>query len=395
MMESLTAVEFGSARFASSDAIRKISAPAAVISAPAIDESGRISVPGFSSGLSVSSYLPLSHLYTNIVEAGRILDRYRSRLRLMEMPDLQELTIGQAPLTALSPSTLQPHLYYKREDQTVTRAYKVRGAVVGMAKLMESQGAERFLAVSTGNHALGLFKAAELLGPKAVRVVVPHNTALCKLEKLNAALSALKKKQPYTQADLLQVGQTFDEARAWAHAHKRPDESILDPYGDPWVVAGQGTIGLELAQQVRLLLQESGNRYEEVCFSSPVGGGGLLTGTATALMMSAAWDPAFKDVYLRFLGWQLADMNAPLGDAIRVHELAAFNQQVLGDLSVHMGQMSNEQMAQGQAYVKRDLGKTVEGPSGGAVTAAIALPQTAPGDKRLLIGILSGANVSR
>src|SRR6478609_1811251 len=210
-MESLATVKFDSTRFAAG--VNGIAAPAIdaiQLTAPAITESGRIILPGFPSGLSVEAYLSLSHLYANVIEASRILDRYRSRLRLLESSDLQEVSVGQAPLTALTPSTQQPNLYYKREDQTITRAYKVRGAVVGMAKLMESRSAERFLAVSTGNHALGLFKAAELLGPKAVRVVVPHNTSLCKLEKLNAALSSLKKKQPYTQADLLQVGQTFD-----------------------------------------------------------------------------------------------------------------------------------------------------------------------------------------
>jgi len=393
-MESLATVQFDSTRFASG--VNSIAAPAVdaiQLTTPAITESGRIILPGFPSGLSVEAYLSLSHLYTNVIEASRILDRYRSRLRLLESPDLQEASVGQAPLTALTPSNQQPHLYYKREDQTVTRAYKVRGAVVGMAKLMESRSAERFLAVSTGNHALGLFKAAELLGPKAVRVVVPHNTSLCKLEKLNAALASLKKKQPYTQADLLQVGQTFDEAREWAHSNKRSDEFILDPYGDPWVVAGQGTIGFELMQQVRFLLEE--HKYQEICITSPVGGGGLLTGIATAFSFAASWEPAFHNIRLRFLGWQLQDIHAPLGDAIRVHQLAEFNQHAMANLSVRLGKMTNEQMAHGQALVKRDLGKTVEGPSGGAVTAGIAIPGVEPRQDRLVIGILSGANVSR
>jgi len=393
-MESLATVKFDSTRFAAG--VNGIAAPAIdaiQLTAPAITESGRIILPGFPSGLSVEAYLSLSHLYANVIEASRILDRYRSRLRLLESSDLQEVSVGQAPLTALTPSTQQPNLYYKREDQTITRAYKVRGAVVGMAKLMESRSAERFLAVSTGNHALGLFKAAELLGPKAVRVVVPHNTSLCKLEKLNAALSSLKKKQPYTQADLLQVGQTFDEAREWAHSNKRSDEFILDPYGDPWVVAGQGTIGFELMQQVRSILAD--HKYQEICITSPVGGGGLLTGIATAFSFSAAWEPAFHNIRLRFMGWQLQDMHAPLGDAIRVHQLAEFNQHAMTSLSVRLGKMTNDQMAQGQALVKRDLGKTVEGPSGGAVTAAMAIPGVEPREDRLVIGILSGANVSR
>jgi hypothetical protein len=358
--------------------------PAASI--PAIDEDGRIRLPGFPAGLPIDAYLPLVHLYAKVLEASRILDRHRHALRLLNAADDQP----QAPLTALTPSTLVPHLYYKREDQTATKAYKVRGAVVGMAKLMESRNVKRFLTVSTGNHALGVLKAAELLLPESVRLVVPSSTSAVKLQKLQKAMDGLNAKG--VQADLLFKGKTFDEARAWALEQKNSDEAYLDPYSDPWVVAGQGTLGLELLDQVSELLQQ--HDYEEVVVIAPIGGGGLLTGTATALKMASAWESAFRNVNVRFLGLRLEDLDARLGDAIRVAELAGSNQALLNALNVPVQTMTDAQMANGVEFVQHDLHQKVEGASGGTLYPVLVDAQYKPNEKRLVISLLSGANCS-
>lgn len=359
------------------------------VSIPAIDEDGRIRLPGFPAGLSIQSYLPLVHQYAKVLEAGRILDRYRSHLRLSE-PANQALrgNTPQAPLTALTPSTLLAHLHYKREDQTATRAYKVRGAVVGMAKQMESGNVKRFLTVSTGNHALGVLKAAELLLPQSVRLVVPSSTASVKLEKLRKAINGLNAKG--VQADLLFRGETFDEARSWALANQSEDEAYLDPYSDPWVVAGQGTLGLELLEQIGGLLQQGD--YEEVVVISPIGGGGLLTGTATALKMASAWEPAFRNVNVRFLGLRLDDLNAPLGDAIRVAAMAPANELALQSLGVTVRTMTQSQMEQGVEFVHYDLDQPVEGASGGTLYPLLSDEAYKPTPRRLVVSLLSGGN---
>lgn len=361
--------------------------PAATI--PAIDENGRIRLPGFPAGLSIESYLPLVHQYAKILEASRILDRHRDHLRLLEnTPDTLPGNLPQSPLTALTASSMLSHLYYKREDQTATRAYKVRGAVVGMAKCMESRNVKQFLTVSTGNHALGVLKAAELLLPQSVRLVVPCTTASVKLEKLQKTIVGLNSKG--VQADLLFRGKTFDEARAWALANQQENEAYLDPYSDPWVVAGQGTLGLELLEQIGELLQQ-GN-YEEVVIVSPIGGGGLLTGTATALKMASAWEPAFRNVSVRFLGLRLDDLNAPLGDAIRVAEMAATNEVALQALGVTVQTMTQEQMEQGVDFVCHDLGHQVEGASGGTLHPVLSDENYQPNERRLVVSLLSGGN---
>jgi hypothetical protein len=361
--------------------------PAATI--PAIDENGRIRLPGFPAGLSIESYLPLVHQYAKILEASRILDRHRDHLRLLEnAPDNLPENLPQSPLTALTASSMLSHLYYKREDQTATRAYKVRGAVVGMAKCMESRNVKQFLTVSTGNHALGVLKAAELLLPQSVRLVVPCTTASVKLEKLQKTIVGLNSKG--VQADLLFRGKTFDEARAWALANQQENEAYLDPYSDPWVVAGQGTLGLELLEQIGNLLQQGD--YEEVVIVSPIGGGGLLTGTATALKMASAWEPAFRNVSVRFLGLRLDDLNAPLGDAIRVADMAPANEIALQALGVTVQTMTQDQMEQGVDFVRHDLGHQVEGASGGTLHPILSDDNYQPNERRLVVSLLSGGN---
>ncbi len=347
---------------------------------------GRISVPGFPQGLLVENYLPLLEGYARILEASRILDRHRNALRL----NVNAAESGQAPLTDLQASRLMPHLYYKREDQTIIRAYKVRGAVVGMTKLMESFGAECFVTVSTGNHALGVLKAAELLRPASVRIVAPENTAQGKLEKINTAIAAVQALG--VRAELCCVGYTFDDARVWAMENQREGEAYLDPYSDPWVVAGQGTLGLELAAQIAALLQKQA--YSDVIVVSPVGGGGLLSGTATALKMASAWEPLFRAVDFRFVGLQLEDLNAQWGDAIRVTDVAPANAVLLQTLQASLLPMSDLQMEDGMLAVKSDIGAVVEGASGGAAYPAFFNPAFRPSQERLVISILSGANTS-
>ncbi len=352
---------------------------------PLIDADGRIRLPGFPQGLSIEAYLPLVNLYTRIVEASRVLDRYRDQLRLHPSGRPGD----QSPLTALEASGMMPHLYYKREDLTVTRAYKVRGALVGMAKAMEAGHARNFLAVSTGNHALGVLKAAELLKPDTVRIVVPDNTTYWKVQRIMGALDALNAQG--VKAALVAAGQNFDQARAWALKQER-GEFYLDPYEDPWVVAGQGTLGLELAGQIARLLEAG--RYDEVTVVSPIGGGGLLAGTATALRMASAWDAPWRAVGLNLLGLTLGDYQAELGDAIRVKTMAASNREILEAWRVDVQAMGNPEMAEGLRFVSADLKQAVEGAAAGTLWPVLKQAQCKPRNDRLVVCILSGANTS-
>jgi threonine dehydratase len=361
--------------------------PSALADHPPI---GQIQIPGIPAGISAEGILPVMQLYTAVLEANRILDRVRPRLAQTPPAGPQD------PLTPLTASPHWPGLFYKREDATITRAYKVRGAVVGMAKHLEADPTRGFLAVSTGNHALGVLHAAALLRPGSVRLVVPTGLTPWKAQRIHDKIQVLK--ELGVSAQCVAVGDTFDSARAWAMAHQAPDETYLDPYADPWVVAGQGTIGFELAQQLRDALRQAATLGQtlprEITVVAPVGGGGLLAGTATALHLAAAWDPAFRSVALRCVGLRLSEPEAPLGDAIRVAKLAPFNQQVLDTLQVQLVGMDQSVMASGQAQVQADLGLLVEGASAGAVHHALTTPTACPSPARWTVCVLSGANIA-
>lgn len=359
-------------------------------SLPETEPLERIQMPGIPAGMSLETYLPLMQQYAATLEANRILDRFRPQLG--QILDANP----QAPLTPLVPSTRYKNLHYKREDLTTTRAYKVRGALVGMAKHMELEQARHFVAVSTGNHALGVLKAAELLRPESVRIVVPHNTAENKLAKIDQAIETLKPLGIF--AERVTVGESFDEARDFAMAEPAPSECYLDPYSDPWVVAGQGTLGFELFQQIGPLLENDALSEvlpTEVLVISPVGGGGLLAGTATALKLASAWDSRFRGVHLRFLGLRLANPESSLGDAIRVNRVASRNQRLMDTLKVENLRLQDDQMAQGRLAVKKDLGVWVEGASAGTLAAVLGpVVEYSLSDHRLVVCLLSGGNVA-
>ncbi len=347
-----------------------------------------ICIPGMPGGFSMASYLRLIHLYVDALEAKRILEKYRTELTLYEASESDNPS--QEPLTPLVASNHVENLFYKCEYQTVTRAYKLRGATVCMAKMMEC-GRKRFLAVSTGNHALGVLKAAELLNPDSVRIVVPRNTASGKAQKIRDRVAALLERGVH--AEVVFAGDAFDDAREWAMAQD-DGEYYIDPYNDRWVVAGQGTIGLELFYQL-VPLVEARPDLKELQVVVPVGGGGLLAGTATALKLAFARDFRFSHLKVNVLGLRLADLGSVLGDAIRVQELAPDNQVLFDLLRVETLRITDEQMAEGARFAEADRGAPVEGAAGGTLYPVRCLDAYRPSQERLSVCVLSGGNVPK
>jgi threonine dehydratase len=358
---------------------------------PCLNASGNIQLPGVPEGVPFEAYIPLLHLYTSILEADRLIHPFRKALSLKPRTLANEFEMAQA-VTALVPSNTVANLWYKREDQTAIKAYKARGAFCGMKRVMDTTADRRFIAVSTGNHAMGVLRAAELLRPESVQIVVPNNTSEVKLKNINSKLLAMRHKG--VEASVLYIGDAFDEARDWAMAQQLGGDCYyLDPYSNPWVVAGQGTIGLELYRQLSVILSNN-STIEEVIIVSPIGGGGLLAGTATALTMAAAWDARFRKVALRFVGLRLQNQFTKYGDAIRVKHVAEGNEAIFNQLDIPQWKVSDDMMAWGMQYVASDLGDKVEGPSGATVYMALNREALLPSATRLVVCILSGGNVS-
>ena len=155
---------------------------------------------------------------------------------------------------------LNNRVLLKREDLQPVFSFKLRGAYNKMAQLSEEEKSSGVVAASAGNHAQGLAMSASVMGVKAT-IVMPRTTPDIKVNSVRAM-----------GAQVILHGDTFDEA--FSHSQKLVDEKgyvYIHPFDDPDVIAGQGTIGMEI------LRQEAGPIH---AIFVPVGGGGLISGIA-------------------------------------------------------------------------------------------------------------------
>ena len=163
------------------------------------------------------------------------------------------------PAAALS-KRLRNRLLLKREDLQAVFSFKLRGAYNKMAGLSKKQLARGVIASSAGNHAQGVALAAQRLGCRAV-IVMPVTTPRIKVEAVRAR-----------GATVVLHGDSYSEAYARAmQIKRRRGLTFVHPYDDPDVIAGQGTVGMEILRQHPGPLD---------AIFVPVGGGGLISGIA-------------------------------------------------------------------------------------------------------------------
>ena len=154
------------------------------------------------------------------------------------------------------------HIYLKPENLQITGSFKVRGACFKIAQLTEEEKAKGVVACSAGNHAQGVALAATTHGIKSL-ICLPDNALISKIEATK-----------WYGADVCLVEGVYDDA--YQKALKLRDEkgyTFVHPFDDEDVIAGQGTIGLELLEQLPDL--------DAVIV--PIGGGGLISGVAFAI----------------------------------------------------------------------------------------------------------------
>ena len=167
--------------------------------------------------------------------------------------------VTRTPLVAFDPPP--DRLYVKAESLQPIGAFKIRGAYNAIASLGEAERARGVITYSSGNHAQGVARAARLLGIPAV-VVMPDDAPVIKRDRVAR-----------DGAEIVVVGPASDERQA--RAEKIAVErglAIIPPFDDDRIIAGQGTVGLEIVEDmpgVELIVV-------------PVGGGGLASGVATA-----------------------------------------------------------------------------------------------------------------
>lgn len=189
---------------------------------------------------------------------------FESYLKPILLARVYDLAI-QTPLdfAPLLSERLGNRIALKREDEQAVFSFKVRGAYNKMVKLPPGVLARGIVTSSAGNHGQGVALAAQKLGARAV-IVMPVTTPQIKLEAVRRL-----------DAEIVLHGDTYDEAHAKARELEREQQlTFVHPYDDPDVIAGQGTIGIEILRQHPEPL--------EAVFV-PVGGGGLIAGIGAAI----------------------------------------------------------------------------------------------------------------
>jgi threonine dehydratase len=261
-------------------------------------------------------------------------------------------------------------VWLKAENLQRTGSFKVRGAVNRIAGLSEAERNRGVLAASAGNHGQAVAWAAREAGISAM-VFMPEDAALAKVEATKGY-----------GAEVVAAGHSIDDALAAASAQASSTGAVLvHPFDDPAVIAGQGTIGLELDEQLG----------ELETLLVPVGGGGLSSGIALAL---AELRPS-----VRIVGVQ-AERCAPLAggrelgftiaDGIAVKEPGRITRPILEERLDSVVTVSDEQLAEAIVLLLERTKLVVEGAGAAPVAALLA---GLAGGKGAVCVLLSGGNI--
>jgi len=270
----------------------------------------------------------------------------------------------------------------KAENLQRAGSFKVRGAYVRMARLSEDEKARGVVAASAGNHAQGVALAARLLGLRAV-VYMP----------VDAALPKVAATRDYG-AEVRLVGASVDEALVAARAESdRTGAVLIHPFDHADVVAGQGTLGLELLEQVR----------DVRTVLVPAGGGGLVAGVATVLAelapevrvvaVQTQRVPAFAES-MRAGHPVAVPVKPTMADGIAVGRPGDVPFEVLQRLGVEVREVSEEDLSHALLLVA-ERSKLVVEPAGAAgVAALLAAGSAEEGSfEGPVVAVLSGGNI--
>lgn len=285
------------------------------------------------------------------------------------------------PLVAFGPGR-----FLKAESLQPIGAFKLRGAYVAIASLSDAERARGVVTYSSGNHAQGVARAARLLGAPAV-VVMPDDAPALKRDRVAA-----------DGAEIVIVGPASDErqVRAEEIAAER-GLAVIPPFDDDRIIAGQGTVGLEIAEDLP----------DVAAVLVPIGGGGLAAGVAVAIkalrpsarvigvepdLAADARESLQRGAIVR---WSAADVSRTIADGTRTQ---AVGTRTFAHLLAHLDRIVTVGEAEIAAGVRlaAERSRLVAEPSGALAVAAMAFRTGElgldPGDGPV-VGIVSGGNV--
>ena len=290
---------------------------------------------------------------------------------LPEIEQARERLGGVARVTPVFPSETLSRLAgrsvrLKAENLQRTGSFKIRGAYTKLSSLEPERLAAGVVAASAGNHGQAVAWAARQLGAPA-RIFMPQDSPMAKVDATRSY-----------GAEVELTGLTFEETLEEAQAYVQESEgTFVHPYEDTHVIAGQGTIGLELAEQVEQL--------ETVVI--PIGGGGLASGISLALR---AVRPGLRLVGVQAAGCRPGGSGYTIADGIYVKEPGELTMAILTETLDEIVAVDDEQIAEAIVLLAERTKLVVEG--AGAVGVASILAGLAGGSGPVL-ALLSGGNI--
>ncbi len=320
--------------------------------------------------------------------------RLTGEVRIVTLADIREAQSrirGIAVRTPLLEShlhqTISPadnrKLYLKPENLQPIGAFKLRGAYNKISSLTEEERRRGVITYSSGNHAQGVAYAARALGTKAV-ITMPTTAPAIKLEA-TARLGA----------EIVLAGTTGVERQIKAEelAAQR-GYVIIPPFNDEKIIAGQGTVGLEIIEDLP--------EVETVLV--PVGGGGLISGIATAIKLSK---PAAKVIgvepelgadaqaslragkIVQFPGEQVT---RTIADGLRAQYIGEINFEHIRRYVDNIVTVSEDEIREAVRLLASNS-KTVAEPSGAVTVAAFLFHRADLPETRINVAVISGGNI--
>jgi len=274
-------------------------------------------------------------------------------------------------------------LYLKPENLQPIGSFKLRGAYNKIASLSDEERRRGVISYSSGNHAQGVAYAARALGVKAL-IVMPDNAPTIK-RKATAALGA----------EIVQVGPASSERQAKAEQlAAEHGYVIVPPYNDEKIIAGQGTMGLEILEDLP--------DVEAVLV--PVGGGGMISGIATAIKLSKpsarvigvepelAADAQASLRAGKIVQFPAEEVTRTMADGLRTQSVGAINFEHIRRYVDDIVTVTEDEIRQALRLLAADTKTTAE-PSGAVAVAAFLfhrdeLPQTS-----INVAVISGGNI--
>lgn len=296
-----------------------------------------------------------------------------------------DILLAQGRITPyLKPTPLEsaPELganaYLKLENANLTHSFKIRGALNAMLSLDAAAKARGVVAASSGNHAQGIAYAAHLAGVRA-RIVMPEHTPKKKVNGVRR-----------WGAEPVLFGPTYDDAEAEGRRLEKADDmTFISPYNDRHVIAGAGTVGVEIVNALPYV--------ERVLV--PVSGGGLIAGVATAVKALRPWAKVIgvnaesaPAMYNTFYNTSKPQVWETLAEALSGEvEAGSITLDICKQYVDEIVLVSESQIAAAMRWMIGTQGWLVEG--GGAVCVAALLHGIVPADERVTAAVISGGNV--